>query len=82
MLKEENKMEESKVKEICGHNCTCKSGEDCHCDGVLNYFELHEHKRSFKEDYPHENGEYVNICHVCKNQFVGHKRRVTCKMCQ
>lgn len=75
-------MEESKVNEICGHNCSCKSGEDCHCDGVLNYFQLHEHKRSFKEDYPHENGEYVNICHNCKNQFVGHKRRVTCKMCQ
>lgn len=70
-----------KSEEICGENCSCKSGEDCHCDGVLNYMQLHEHKRSYHEDYEHENGEYMNECYRCRNFFVGHKRRVCCKMC-
>lgn len=68
-------------KEICTHNCSCKSGDECHPDGALNYIELHESERSWKEDYDHENGQYVNRCHVCELYFVGHKRRVICKSC-
>lgn len=68
-------------KEICTYNCSCKSGDECHPDGALNYIELHESERSWKEDYDHENGQYVNRCHVCGLYFFGHKRRVTCKSC-
>lgn len=38
-------------------------------------------ERSWPEDYEHENGNYFNKCHHCLRQFMGHKRRVTCKVC-
>lgn len=68
-------------KKYCGHNCECKSGEDCHGQPALNLIELHDSERSFKEDYGHENGQYVCICFMCKQKFMGHKRRVICKSC-
>lgn len=33
------------------------------------------------EDFQHENGNYMNRCRTCKQTFMGHKRRVTCKTC-
>lgn len=33
------------------------------------------------EDFEHENGNYSCICHKCGGSFIGHKRRVTCKVC-
>lgn len=33
------------------------------------------------EDFSHENGNYMNNCISCKNEFIGHKRRVVCKKC-
>lgn len=38
-------------------------------------------KRNWIEDFPHENGNYVNKCSICSNQFIGHKHRVVCKLC-
>ncbi len=38
-------------------------------------------RRDFKEDFKHENGNYINKCGKCKNSFYGHKRRVRCKLC-
>jgi len=67
---------------ICGHNCDCKSGEDCGGEPLVCLVYLYESDRSFKEDYDHENGQYINVCMYCKNQFMGHKRRVCCKECQ
>lgn len=37
--------------------------------------------RDWAEDFSHENGQYSCICTTCREQFVGHKRRVTCKLC-
>jgi hypothetical protein len=37
--------------------------------------------RDFTEDFGHENGQYLNICCRCAQNFVGHKRRVNCKVC-
>lgn len=37
--------------------------------------------RDWPEDFHHENGQYMNTCHVCKNTFIGHKRRAVCKVC-
>ena len=37
--------------------------------------------RSFSEDFWHENGNYFCICLHCGNEFVGHKRRMVCKLC-
>jgi hypothetical protein len=37
--------------------------------------------RSWKEEEGHENGRYYNTCCVCERQFLGHKRRVLCKVC-
>jgi len=37
--------------------------------------------RDWAEDFAHENGQYACICCECKQQFIGHKRRVVCKAC-
>jgi hypothetical protein len=37
--------------------------------------------RDWSEDFAHENGQYMNHCHICHCTFFGHKRRVTCKSC-
>jgi hypothetical protein len=36
---------------------------------------------NWPEDFDSENGKYYNICTSCKLPFIGHKRRVTCKVC-
>lgn len=33
------------------------------------------------EDFEHENGMYHCKCITCKSTFVGHKRRIECKVC-
>lgn len=37
--------------------------------------------RNWLEDFDHENGTYQNTCVKCQATFVGHKRRVVCKIC-
>ncbi len=37
--------------------------------------------RDWPEDFPHENGSYFNQCFVCKETFLGYKRRAICKKC-
>jgi hypothetical protein len=37
--------------------------------------------RHWPEDFSHENGQYENICCHCRHHFLGHKRRVVCKLC-
>ena len=37
--------------------------------------------RNWKEDYKHENGNYLNKCYRCSQYFLGHKRRPICKEC-
>lgn len=36
---------------------------------------------NWKEDFPHENGNYSNRCTECGGIFLGHKRRVICRLC-
>ena len=67
---------------VCGHNCGCQSGDECHAEPALKLFEIHDSEKSFKEDYDHENGQYINHCIFCTDYFMGHKRRVCCKVCQ
>ena len=35
----------------------------------------------FEEDFKHENGQYMCSCYECGMAFIGHKRRVVCKIC-
>lgn len=37
--------------------------------------------RDWTEDFPHENGNYLCICAICGQRFLGHKRRAACKDC-
>lgn len=37
--------------------------------------------RDWPEDWDHDNGMYMCKCHHCSNVFIGHKRRMTCKLC-
>ena len=41
-----------------------------------------ESGRDWRKDFRHENGNYINICSTCKFSFKGHKRRITCRLCQ
>lgn len=36
---------------------------------------------NWEEDFEHENGKYVNQCIKCRMNFIGHKRRVICRVC-
>lgn len=38
-------------------------------------------ERNWTEDFPHENGKYLNTCSSCGKGFLGYKRRVICKLC-
>ena len=38
-------------------------------------------ERGWPEDSHLENGNYINQCTHCGHTFVGHKRRVFCKLC-
>lgn len=40
-----------------------------------------ENPKHWVEDFDHENGNYINTCIICNQQFRGHKRRVICKLC-
>jgi hypothetical protein len=46
-------------------------------DALLNP----QHAANWQEDYSHENGQYENRCCHCTRHFIGHKRRVVCKIC-
>ena len=35
----------------------------------------------FPEDFKHENGNYENFYTRCATRFIGHKRRLSCKVC-
>jgi hypothetical protein len=37
--------------------------------------------RDWREDFSHENGNYQCRCVTCEQSFIGHKRRVLCKLC-
>ena len=38
--------------------------------------------KNWQEDFSHENGNYYNRCYICNQLFLGHKRRVVCRVCQ
>lgn len=38
-------------------------------------------ERSWPDDASHENGSYFNTCVHCLRGFIGHKRRVVCRVC-
>jgi hypothetical protein len=38
--------------------------------------------KDFPEDAKHENGNYYCHCTSCGTTFIGHKRRITCKLCE
>lgn len=37
--------------------------------------------RDWPEDFGRENGNYTVLCSICKQRFIGYKRRVACKVC-
>jgi hypothetical protein len=45
-----------------------------------DYF-IPETSGDWPEDFSGENGQYQNKCTSCGKLFIGHKRRVTCKVC-
>ena len=38
-------------------------------------------ERDWEEDFPLENGQYMNHCVYCNETFIGYKRRLVCKLC-
>ena len=37
--------------------------------------------KDWPEDFDDENGQYCNRCFYCGELFLGHKRRIICKVC-
>jgi hypothetical protein len=50
-------------------------------EGQARNYAYRESARDWTEDYPHENGRYLNHCRLCGAAFCGHKRRPTCRVC-
>lgn len=42
---------------------------------------LANYEGNWTEDFSYENGNYMNMCIRCDQEFLGHKRRVICKKC-
>ncbi len=40
------------------------------------------HARDWIADRRHENGQYQCKCYACGETFIGHKRRVECRVCK
>jgi hypothetical protein len=40
------------------------------------------HPGDWPEDFGNENGNYLNRCIICKDQFAGHKLRIVCRVCE
>lgn len=38
-------------------------------------------EKSWPNDFSLENGNYYNICCICDEYFIGHKRRNVCRQC-
>jgi hypothetical protein len=38
-------------------------------------------ERDYPEDFKYENGHYMCHCLDCHKSFLGHKRRIICKLC-
>jgi hypothetical protein len=66
------------------HECRAMADNACARPSICQGHAVQQEadaSRDWPEDFPHENGQYMNTCHVCKNTFIGHKRRVVCKVC-
>lgn len=50
-------------------------------EAFVAYQREHAGPRSWPEDFNGENGCYENSCCYCRHPFLGHKRRVICKVC-
>lgn len=61
-------------------DCICMSLQRPHWGCEIHGTEATK-KRSWPEDFPHENGRYLCRCVHCGHTFEGHKRRVSCKVC-
>ena len=42
---------------------------------------LNSSPHSYQEDFQYENGQYMSYCCICGEVFLGHKRRMVCKLC-
>lgn len=66
------------------HECRAMADNACARPSICQVHAVQQDadaSRDWPEDFPHENGQYMNTCYLCKNTFIGHKRRVVCKVC-
>ena len=52
-----------------------------HTTDIHELFPTTDNPHNWQEDFSHENGNYFCRCVNCKKMFIGHKRRVICKLC-
>lgn len=45
------------------------------------FFNDRQNPKNWQSDFSHENGNYFCKCVECGKDFIGHKRRVVCKVC-
>jgi hypothetical protein len=62
--------------------CACHNRVSCQEDLIYNFkMKVDNTDRNWKEDFHLENGNYMNKCMCCSEIFLGHKRRVVCRLC-
>jgi hypothetical protein len=84
------KPEPAQTCKTCAHEkgnincCSCKAPEgNIHWEPkpAPDFDNNRDTSGDWPEDFPGENGQYECICVKCGRHFVGHKRRVVCKVC-
>lgn len=73
------KLDEHRMAESSDHGLA----ERVRASNVLDKLEARcdEPARDWSEDAADENGNYQNKCVECGEAFIGHKRRLLCKVC-
>ena len=62
--------------------CACHNRVSCKENLIDNFqMQVNNQDRNWKEDFHLENGNYMNICMFCQGAFLGHARRVVCRLC-
>jgi len=67
--------------ESCKYYVRCGTWKQITEQQALALLDQKQTAGDWTEDAAHENGKYQNKCFTCGNVFVGHKRRVQCKVC-
>lgn len=61
--------------------CFCIGPENCKDETCPLVEQYREKQKENLKPFGYAEGGYICRCHICKEQFIGDKRAITCKQC-